>query len=72
VHEVGDELLPHGRETPQLRDVGQEKELLALAPARLAGRVVAAMEEASAQAGAPARGRVVRVRAAGAQVLRGS
>ena len=44
--------------------------VLAVAPARLAGRVVAAMEEASAQAGTPGRGRVVRVRAAGAQVVR--
>lgn len=46
--------------------------VLAVAPARLSSRVVAAMEEASAHAGTPARGRVVRVRAAGAQVHRGS
>ena len=44
--------------------------VLAVAPARLASRVVAAMEEASALASTPARGRVVRVRAAGAQVHR--
>jgi len=46
--------------------------VLAVAPARLASRVTAAMEEASTLAGAPARGRAVRVRAAGAQVHRGS
>jgi homoserine kinase len=46
--------------------------VLAVAPVRLAARVIAAMEEASAQAGAPGRGRIVRVRAAGAQVARGS
>ena len=46
--------------------------VLAVAPARLAPRVIAAMEEASVQAGTPARGRVVRVRAAGAQLHRDS
>ena len=46
--------------------------VLAVAPVRLAARVIAAMEEASALAGTPARGRVVRVRAAGAQIQRGS
>ena len=44
--------------------------VLAVAPARLAPRVVAAMEEAAQLAGTMARGRVVRVRAAGAQVRR--
>ncbi len=42
--------------------------LLAVAPARLAARVVAAMEEAAATAGVAGRGRALRVRAAGAQV----
>ncbi|HUQ17392.1 MAG TPA: homoserine kinase [Candidatus Saccharimonadales bacterium] len=46
--------------------------VLAIAPARLAARVIGAMEEASALAGVPARGRVVRVRAAGAQLHRAS
>lgn len=46
--------------------------VLAVAPARLAARVIGAMEEASALAGTPARGRVVRVRAAGAQLHRGT
>ncbi len=49
---------------------GAGPSVLAVAPARLAPRVVAAMEEAAAVAGAPGRGRVVRVRAAGAQVLK--
>jgi len=44
--------------------------VLAIAPARLAIRVAVAMEEAAAAAGSPGRGRVVRVRAAGAQVHR--
>jgi hypothetical protein len=44
--------------------------VLAVAPARLAARVVSAMEEAAVAAGVPGRGRVVRVRAAGAQVLK--
>ncbi|MBI2324733.1 MAG: homoserine kinase [Chloroflexi bacterium] len=42
--------------------------VIAVAPARLAARVVAAMEEAADDAGAPGRARVLRVRAAGAQV----
>lgn len=46
--------------------------VLAVAPTRLAGRVTAAMEEAATLAGMPGRGRVVRVRAAGAQAHRGS
>lgn len=49
---------------------GAGPSVLAVAPTRLAPRVVAAMEEAAAAAGAPGRGRVVRVRAAGAQVLK--
>jgi len=49
---------------------GAGPSVLAVAPARLAARVVSAMEEAAATAGVPGRGRVVRVRAAGAQVLR--
>ena len=49
---------------------GAGPSVLAVAPARLAARVVSAMEEAAAVAGVPGRGRVVRVRAAGAQVLR--
>ncbi|MEP6693537.1 MAG: homoserine kinase [Chloroflexota bacterium] len=49
---------------------GAGPSVLAVAPARLAPRVVAAMEEAAAAAGVPGRGRVVRVRAAGAQVLK--
>jgi homoserine kinase len=44
--------------------------VVAVAPARLAPRVVAAMEDAARAAGTMARGRVVRVRAAGAQVRR--
>lgn len=42
--------------------------VVAVAPTRLAPRVVAAMEEAAEAAGAPGRARVLRVRAAGAQV----
>ena len=49
---------------------GAGPSVLAVAPTRLAPRVVAAMEEAAEAAGAPGRGRVVRVRAAGAQVLK--
>jgi homoserine kinase len=49
---------------------GAGPSVLAVAPTRLASRVVAAMEEAAATAGFPGRGRVVRARAAGAQVLR--
>ena len=49
---------------------GAGPSVIAFAPARLAPRVTAAMEEAATLAGAPGRGRVVRVRAAGAQVVR--
>jgi len=49
---------------------GAGPSVLAVAPTRLAARVVSAMEEAAAAAGAPGRGRVLRVRAAGAQVLK--
>jgi homoserine kinase len=44
--------------------------VVAFAPARLAARVVAAMEDSALAAGTSGRGRVVRVRAAGAQVQR--
>jgi homoserine kinase len=44
--------------------------VVAFAPTRLAARVVAAMEESAHAAGTSGRGRVVRVRAAGAQVQR--
>ena len=44
--------------------------VVAFAPTRLAARVVAAMEEAAHAVGTSGRGRVVRVRAAGAQVSR--
>jgi homoserine kinase len=44
--------------------------VVGFAPARLADRVVAAMEESAHAVGTMARGRVVRVRAAGAQVRR--
>ena len=44
--------------------------VVAFAPARLAARVVAAMEESAQAAGTSGRGRVVRVRAAGAEVRR--
>jgi homoserine kinase len=49
---------------------GAGPSVIAFAPVRLAPRVTAAMEEAATAAGAPGRGRVVRVRAAGAQVVR--
>ncbi len=49
---------------------GAGPSVLAVAPTRLAPRVVAAMEEAAANAGVPGRGRVARVRAAGAQVVK--
>lgn len=49
---------------------GAGPSVLAVAPTRLAARVVSAMEEAAVAAGVPGRGRVVRVRAAGAQVLK--
>ena len=49
---------------------GAGPSVIAFAPARLAPRVTAAMEEAAVVAGTPGRGRVVRVRAAGAQVVR--
>ena len=44
--------------------------VIAFVPARLASRVTATMEEAATSAGTPGRGRVVRIRAAGAQVIR--
>ena len=44
--------------------------VIAFAPTRLASRVTSAMEEAATMHGAPGRGRVVRVRAAGAQLVR--
>jgi homoserine kinase len=44
--------------------------VIAVAPTRLAARVVAAMEEAAEAAGAPGRARVLRVRAAGVQIRR--
>ena len=47
---------------------GAGPSILAIAPARLAPRVVAAMEEIAAQSGVSGRGRMLRVRAAGAQV----
>jgi homoserine kinase len=49
---------------------GAGPSVLAVAPTRLAARVVSAMEESAAAAGVPGRGRVLRVRAAGAQVLK--
>jgi homoserine kinase len=49
---------------------GAGPSVIAFAPTRLAPRVTAAMEEAAIAAGTPGRGRVVRVRAAGAQVVR--
>lgn len=49
---------------------GAGPSVLAVAPTRLAARVVSAMEEAASAAGVPGRGRVVRVRAAGAQVVK--
>ena len=47
---------------------GAGPSVLAIAPVRLAPRVVAAMEEAAASHGVTGRGRMLRVRAAGAQV----
>jgi homoserine kinase len=47
---------------------GAGPSVLAIAPARLAARVVSAMEETAAECGVGGRGRVLRVRAAGAQV----
>lgn len=49
---------------------GAGPSVIAFAPVRLAPRVTATMEEAATVAGTPGRGRVVRVRAAGAQVVR--
>lgn len=49
---------------------GAGPSVLAIAPARLAPRVIAAMEEAAAGSGASGRARVLRVRAAGATVQR--
>ncbi len=49
---------------------GAGPSVIAFAPVRLAPRVTATMEEAAVAAGCPGRGRVVRVRAAGAQVAR--
>jgi len=49
---------------------GAGPSVIALAPARLAPRVVAMMEEAAEAAGAGGRARVLRVRAAGATVQR--
>jgi homoserine kinase len=49
---------------------GAGPSVLAIAPVRLAPRVVSAMEEAAAEQGVGGRGRVLRVRAAGAQVIR--
>lgn len=48
---------------------GAGPSIIAFAPVRLAARVTAAMEEAATLAGVPGRGRVARVRAAGAQVV---
>lgn len=50
---------------------GAGPSVLAIAPARLAPRVVAAMEESAAAAGSPGRARMLRARAAGATVHRG-
>jgi len=49
---------------------GAGPSVLAIAPVRLAPRVVSAMEETAAAHGVGGRGRVLRVRAAGAQVMR--
>jgi homoserine kinase len=49
---------------------GAGPSVLAIAPVRLAARVVSAMEETAAVHGVGGRGRVLRVRAAGAQVIR--
>ena len=50
---------------------GAGPSVIAVAPARLAPRVIGAMEEAAEGAGAGGRARVLRVRAAGATVQRG-
>ncbi|HUQ42364.1 MAG TPA: homoserine kinase [Candidatus Limnocylindrales bacterium] len=50
---------------------GAGPSVIAIAPVRLAPRVVAAMEEVAAASGVAGRGRVLRVRAAGAQVIAG-
>lgn len=50
---------------------GAGPSVVAFAPARLAPRVVSAMEEAAQAEGTSGRGRVLRVRAAGVQVVRG-
>ena len=49
---------------------GAGPSVLAIAPVRLAPRVVSAMEEMAEEHGVGGRGRVLRVRAAGAQVIR--
>jgi len=49
---------------------GAGPSVIAFAPVRLAPRVADAMELAASDAGVPGRGRVVRVRAAGAQIQR--
>ena len=49
---------------------GAGPSVLAIAPVRLAARVVSAMEETAASHGVGGRGRALRVRAAGAQVTR--
>jgi homoserine kinase len=49
---------------------GAGPSVVAIAPVRLAPRVVSAMEETAAEHGVGGRGRVLRVRAAGAQVIR--
>ena len=49
---------------------GAGPSVLAIAPVRLAPRVVSAMEETAAEHSVGGRGRVLRVRAAGAQVIR--
>ena len=49
---------------------GAGPSIIAIAPVRLAARVVSAMEEAAVIGGSSGRGRVLRARAAGAQVLR--
>jgi homoserine kinase len=49
---------------------GAGPSVIAIAPVRLAARVISAMEETAAELGVGGRGRVLRVRAAGAQVTR--
>jgi homoserine kinase len=49
---------------------GAGPSVLAIAPVRLAARVVSAMEETAVEHGVGGRGRVLRVRAAGAQLIR--